>query len=139
MNQYLYTFSQRKARKEKAAKLQAQPKRKPIPQLPAEDDAENEGMSLSEIDDEASSIDVSEPEETVFDAIPPRRIKYQLDDVVVPKDRKIGLTTYRVTKAQNKSLAPKSSKNAQNMKETLLHSRGPKANLRRGQPKKSFL
>lgn len=55
-----------------------------------------------------------------------KKTKFHLIAEKEPKDRRIGSTTYRVTKANSTNLAPKSSSNARNTKEQWLQGRSGK-------------
>jgi U3 small nucleolar RNA-associated protein 16 len=55
-----------------------------------------------------------------------KKTKFNLIAEKEPKDRRVGSTTYRVTKANSTNLAPKSSSNARNTKEQWLQGRSGK-------------
>jgi len=64
-----------------------------------------------------------------FDQFPikkAKKTKFPLVAEKEPKDRRVGSTTYRVTKASGTNLAPKSSLQARNMKDSWLQGRSGK-------------
>lgn len=110
------------------------------------DEAEDEDEEVDSIDDEMLGLEgedalddsvESEVDDVDTALVHPRRINYLALDKPV-KDRVIGQTTYRINKKQAANLASKASKDSRNKKEILLHARGPKPGMNRGQVKKSF-
>ncbi|KAE9367907.1 hypothetical protein N431DRAFT_486905 [Stipitochalara longipes BDJ] len=72
----------------------------------------------------------AKPEDILpFDQFPikkAKRTKFHFSTEKEPKDRRVGSTTYRVTKASSTNLAPKSSSQARNMKDSWLQGRSGK-------------
>jgi hypothetical protein len=79
----------------------------------------------------AEYLDDTEPYNlTLFDELPrkkAKKTKFHQSREKEPKDRRIGNATYRVTKASSTNLAPKSSSQARNTKESWLQGRSGKS------------
>lgn len=78
----------------------------------------------------AEYLEDTEPQDIMaLDDLPrkkAKKTKFQHPVEKGPKDRRVGSTTYRVTKPTSSNLAPKSSKNARNVKESWLQGRSGK-------------
>jgi U3 small nucleolar RNA-associated protein 16 len=78
----------------------------------------------------AEYLEDTEPQDVLpFDQFPTKKAKktkFHLTAEKEPKDRRVGSTTYRVTKASSTILAPKSSSQARNTKESWLQGRSGK-------------
>lgn len=79
----------------------------------------------------AEYLEDTEPHDLIlFDELPrkkAKKTKFHQSTEKEPKDRRIGNTTYRVTKASSTNLAPKSSSQARNTKESWLQGRSGKS------------
>jgi U3 small nucleolar RNA-associated protein 16 len=79
----------------------------------------------------AEYLEDTEPQNLMLSEEIPRKkakkTKFQQTEEKEPKDRRIGTTTYRVTKASSANLAPKSSSQARNTKESWLQGRSGKS------------
>jgi U3 small nucleolar RNA-associated protein 16 len=78
----------------------------------------------------AEYLEETEPQDLLpFDQFPikkAKKTKFHLSAEKEPRDRRIGSTTYRVTKMSSTNLAPKSSSHARNTKESWLQGRSGK-------------
>jgi hypothetical protein len=78
----------------------------------------------------AEYLEDTEPQEVMLlDALPrkkSKKTKFQDTTEKIPKDRRIGSTTYRVIKAGSINMAPKLSSQARNTKEAWLNGRSGK-------------
>ena len=78
----------------------------------------------------AEYLEDAEPQDLLpFDQFPikkAKKTKFHLAAEKEPKDRRVGSTTYRVTKASSANLPPKSSLQARNMKDSWLQGRSGK-------------
>lgn len=121
--------SLRKKRKERASKTQNKPKKL----LNGENinttdplEALSDALDEAELQDSSSESDSESENEPMSRS---NRTKFELTLDRAPKDRKVGTTTYRVTKVQTKNLAPKSGKRAKDTKEAWLQGRNGKKGL----------
>jgi U3 small nucleolar RNA-associated protein 16 len=91
----------------------------------------------------AEYLEDTEPQDILpFDQFPikkAKKTKLYLTAEKETKDRRVGSTTYRVMKASRSNLAPKSSSQAQNVKESWLQGRsGKKLDANRTSFRKGF-
>ena len=91
----------------------------------------------------AEYLEDTEPQDLLpFDQFPTKKAKktkFHLTAEKEPKDRRVGSTTYRVTKASSTNLAPKSISQARNTKESWLQGRsGKKGGMNRPSFAKGF-